>query len=144
MISTHQMSLGFCTHNSFPRQCPLFQQHFSLGITDPAVASRESWISKSHLNLQSWQKEKCNTGFKTLNLHVSTHKTVISSEWWVIEAPVQQVVITCIEVPRKNKIQFKDYISSLVLTQWKGWLLNVFQIQNRRWQLLYLLIFTTH
>lgn len=38
-----------------------------------------------------------------MNLHVSTHKAVIGSKRRVIKAPVQQVVITCIEVPKEKK-----------------------------------------
>lgn len=104
--------LGSAHTRAFPRQCPLFLQHFSLGIPDPFY--KENWISR--------EKNGFKTGFQTLNLHVSTHKTVIGSERWVIEAPVQQVVVTCIEIPKKKKkkFQFKGCISSLVLTQGKA------------------------
>lgn len=108
---------------------PLIKCHLGPAHTRalPGTAPAPAALSPGHPRPSSgsWgklniQKEKCNTGFQTLNLHVSTHKTVIGSEGWVIQAPVQQVVVTCIEVPKKNKIQFKDYISSLVLSKEKN------------------------
>lgn len=38
-----------------------------------------------------------------MNLHVSTQKAVVGSKRWIIKAPVQEVVITCIEVPEEKK-----------------------------------------
>lgn len=46
-----------------------------------------------------------------MNLHISTQKAVIGSKRWIIEAPVQQVVITCIEVPKeKNSTYINKYM----------------------------------
>lgn len=76
-----------------------------------------------------------------MNLHISTQKAVIGSKRWIIKAPVQQVVITCIEVPKEknstyiNKYmhrykknhritQLRIYISSFAFAQGKDWTLH--------------------
>lgn len=58
------------------------------------------------------------------NLHVGTHKTVVGSKRRIIQAPIQQVVISCIEVPtiinnnsNNNNNLIRLYISSFVSAQ---------------------------
>lgn len=45
-----------------------------------------------------------------MNLHVSTQKAVVGSKRWIIKAPVQEVVITRIEVPERKYIYMHKYI----------------------------------